>query len=154
MHFTQSPPIEFDFGKNLDELVFQIKNHLKREIRPMHPDQTWLEYSHKGIHSFGKDERFVAFTEREGSVLEFTIQNLRTEDSFLGAPLTIGVDDFRKFLDQKSIPWSLSWGDTLFLYENWMAFFIEDSLISSILWYNPEVMPYLELLDLAFPPKS
>lgn len=35
-----------------------------------------------------------------------------------------------------------------------MSFYIEDGLIRSILWYNPEVMPYLELLDMAFPPKT
>lgn len=154
MKFTQSPPKEFGFNKSLSEYISQTSNHFQKKNRRFSPDQPENEFTHTGNFTFEGTERLITFTEREGEVLEFIINTISKEDTFMDAPLAMGAEDFCDFLTQQSIPWEMSWDNVLFLYDNWMSFYIEDGLIRSILWYNPEVMPYLELLDMAFPPKT
>ncbi|MGJ4071472.1 hypothetical protein ACN4EB_06245 [Corynebacterium macclintockiae] len=154
MEFTQSPPKEFGFNKSLSEYISQTGNHFQTEIGKFSPDEPENQFSHTGNFTFEGTERLISFTERDGEVLEFIISTISKEDTFMDAPLAMGAEDFCDFITQQSIPWEVSWDNVLFLYDNWMSFYIEDSLLRSILWYNPEVMPYLELLDMAFPPKT
>lgn len=108
MEFAQSPPKQFGFNKSLSEYISQTGNHFQTKIRRFSPDEPENQFSHTGNFTFEGTERLISFTERDGEVLEFIINTISKEDTFMDAPLAMGAEDFCDFLTQQSIPWEMS----------------------------------------------
>lgn len=143
--FTTDCPLKFE--DVLDEMG-------NPEPTPIVDRMNWNEFLGNGYQSTLSLEG-QAFTaraiEKDGVVTELEISP-HNNASFLGIPFHIPTSRFTEKLDNLGIPWADDGRLGIVLYEHWVTLYNHDGRIEAVLWYNPETLTDVELLDIAFPP--
>lgn len=143
--FTTDCPLKFE--DVLDEMG-------NPEPTPIVDRMNWNEFLGNGYQSTLslEGQAFTArATEKDGVATELEISP-HNNASFLGIPFHTPTSRFTEKLDNLGIPWADDGRLGIVLYEHWVTLYNHDGRIEAVLWYNPETLTDVELLDIAFPP--
>lgn len=151
MDYGLTPPKELTFQNSIHELVQKLSKHRSKQNQVSYDAEHQPSAIHIGSIVLYGSELKLRISEVEDTIQDLTVTDITRTDTFLGTPLKQDVSSFCTFLDQQNISWNRPDDAGLYLWENWVIFYIEDDVIQNITWINPDLLSDLELIELAFP---
>lgn len=146
-----TPPKELTFQTSMHELVQKLSNHRSKQNQVSYDAKHQPSAIHIGTIVLNEGELRLRISEVEDTIQDLTVTDITRTDTFLGTPLKQDVPSFCTFLDQQNISWNRPDDEGLYLWENWVIFYIENDVIQHMTWINPDLLSDLELIELAFP---